>query len=44
MTEWLDAIAESLKPSTRQNYSDYISAYVRPIIGNLRLQDITVLS
>src|SRR5436305_12566489 len=26
MTEWLDAIESSLKPSTRQNYADYISA------------------
>jgi integrase len=42
MTEWLDAIADALKPSTRQNYVDYISAYIRPTIGDRRLQDITV--
>jgi integrase len=42
MTEWLDAIESSLKPSTRQNYADYISAYVEPVIGGRRLQDITV--
>ncbi len=42
MAEWLDAIQDSLKPSTRQNYDDYISAYVTPTIGSRRLQDITV--
>ena len=42
MAEWLDAIADSLKPSTRQNYADYISAYVEPTIGARRLQDVTV--
>ncbi|HEX6403929.1 MAG TPA: tyrosine-type recombinase/integrase [Pseudonocardiaceae bacterium] len=42
MTEWLDAIESSLKPSTRQNYADYNSAYVGPTIGDRRLQDITV--
>lgn len=42
MTEWLDAIESSLKPSTRQNYADYISAYIEPTIGDRRLQDITV--
>ncbi|MDQ3765588.1 MAG: N-terminal phage integrase SAM-like domain-containing protein [Actinomycetota bacterium] len=42
MAEWLDAIECSLKPSTRQNYADYISAYVEPAIGGRRLQDITV--
>jgi hypothetical protein len=41
MTEWLDAIADALMPSTRQNYADYISAYVRPTIGDRWLQDIT---
>ncbi|MGH3857091.1 MAG: tyrosine-type recombinase/integrase [Pseudonocardiaceae bacterium] len=42
MTEWLDAITDALKPSTRQNYADYISAYIEPTIGDRRLQDITV--
>lgn len=42
MAEWLDSIADSLKPSTRQNYADYVSAYVAPTIGSRRLQDITV--
>ncbi|MFB9741755.1 tyrosine-type recombinase/integrase [Pseudonocardia sulfidoxydans] len=42
MAEWLDAITESIKPTTRQNYADYIRAYVDPIIGDRRLQDVTV--
>jgi integrase len=42
MAEWLDAVSDSLKPSTRQNYADYIHAYVDPIIGDRRLQDISV--
>ncbi|MGH3854103.1 MAG: tyrosine-type recombinase/integrase [Pseudonocardiaceae bacterium] len=42
MTEWINAIEDSLKPSTRQNYADYISAYIEPTIGGRRLQDITV--
>lgn len=42
MAEWLDAVGESVKPSTRQNYADYIRAYVDPIIGDRRLQDVTV--
>jgi hypothetical protein len=42
MAEWLDAVGESVKPSTRQNYADYIRAYVDPLIGDRRLQDITV--
>jgi integrase len=42
LAEWLDAVSDSLKPSTRQNYADYIRAYVEPLIGDRRLQDITV--
>jgi integrase len=42
LTEWLDAVSDSLKPSTRQNYADYIRAYLDPLIGDRRLQDITV--
>jgi hypothetical protein len=38
--EWLDAVGDSLKPSTRQNYADYFRAYVEPIIGDRRLQDV----
>src|SRR6185369_11356536 len=42
MAEWLAAVGDSVKPSTRQNYADYIRAYVDPIIGDRRLQDVTV--
>ena len=42
LAEWLAAVGDSVKPSTRQNYADYIRAYVDPIIGDRRLQDITV--
>ena len=42
MTEWLDAVGDSLKPSTPRNYRDYIRAYVDPLIGDRRRQDITV--
>lgn len=42
MAEWLDAVSDSLKPSTRQNYADYIRAYVDPIVGDRRLQDASV--
>ena len=39
---WQAAIGDSIKPSTRQNYADYIRAYVDPIIGDRRLEDVTV--
>jgi hypothetical protein len=42
MAEWLDAVGDSLKASTRPNYLEYIRAYVEPLIGDRRLQDITV--
>ncbi len=42
LAEWLDVVSESLKPSTRPNYADYIRAYVDPVIGDRRLQDVTV--
>ncbi len=40
--EWLASIEHSVKPSTYTNYVDYFDAYVLPIIGDRRLQDITV--
>lgn len=40
--EWQAPVGDSVKPSTRQNYADYIRAYVDPIIGDRRLQDVTV--
>jgi integrase len=42
LAEWQAAVGDSVKPSTRQNYADYIRAYVDPIIGDRRLQDVTV--
>ena len=42
LLEWQAAVGDSVKPSTGQNYADYIRAYVDPIIGDRRLQDITV--
>lgn len=43
LDEWLSAVQDAIKPSTHQNYVDYINAYVRPTIGNRRLQgDLTV--
>ncbi|SDG02226.1 site-specific integrase [Pseudonocardia oroxyli] len=42
MADWLASVEESIKPTTRQNYADYIRAYVDPIIGDRRLQDVTV--
>jgi integrase len=40
--EWLATVQDALKPSTHQNYADYINAYVRPAIGKRRMQDLTV--
>jgi hypothetical protein len=34
--------SDSLKPSTYQNYADYIDAYVVTTIGKRRLRDVTV--
>ena len=42
LDEWLTVVEDSVKPSTYQNYVDYIEAYVKPAIGKRRLQDITV--
>src|SRR5690349_6977540 len=42
LDEWLNIAEDAVKPSTYQNYVDYIEAYVKPAIGNRRLQDITV--
>jgi integrase len=42
LDEWLTVMKDSVKPSTYQNYVDYTEAYVKPAIGNRRLQDITV--
>lgn len=42
LDEWLTVVKDSVKPSTYQNYVDYIEAYVKPTIGKRHLQDITV--
>jgi integrase len=42
MDEWLQTVRPALKPTTHQNYNDYVRAYVVPMIGRRRLQDLTV--
>lgn len=42
MTEWVDTVRDSIKPSTHANYVDYQDAYVLPIIGKRRLQEVDV--
>lgn len=42
LTEWLESIEHSVKPTTYANYADNISAYVVPVIGHRKLQEITV--
>jgi integrase len=42
LDEWLAIVEGAVKPSTHQNYVDYIEAYVKPAIGKRRLQDVTV--
>src|SRR5688572_25656141 len=42
VAEWLEAIRHELKPSSFTNYVDYSSAYVVPIIGRRKLQEIDV--
>lgn len=40
--EWLAAMKTALKPTTHSNYTSYAQYYVIPIIGDRKLQDITV--
>ena len=40
--EWLTSVSSSVKPSTLQNYTDYLRAYVLPAIGHRQLRDVTV--
>ena len=42
MAEWLASVEHSVKPTTYANYSDNLNAYILPVIGGRRLQDITV--
>ena len=41
LNEWHAAVRPSLRPSTWVNYRDYLDAYVLPVIGDSRLQDLT---
>jgi integrase len=40
--EWLASIEHSVKPSTYTNYVDYLDAYVFPVIGDRKIQDISI--
>jgi integrase len=40
--EWLTSVSTSVKPSTLQNYTDYLRAYVLPAMGHRQLRDVTV--
>ena len=42
LTEWLASIEHSVKPTTYANYVDNVNAYIVPVIGHRRLQEITV--
>lgn len=42
MAEWLVTVEQEVKPSTFANYTDNTRSYVNPIIGERKLQDITV--
>lgn len=41
LTEWHAAVRASLRPTTWVNYRDYMNAYVIPVIGETRLQELT---
>lgn len=41
LNEWHASVRPGLRPTTWVNYRDYIDAYVIPIIGGTRLQDLT---
>jgi len=42
VAEWMATIQHSIKPSTYVNYGDYQGAYVLPLIGQKKLQDVDV--
>ena len=42
LIEWLASIEHSVKPTTFANYVDNANAYIVPVIGHRRLQEITV--
>lgn len=41
LLEWHPAVRAGLRPTTWVNYGDYMRAYVLPVIGDTRLQDLT---
>ena len=42
LREWLTAVEHSIKPTTYANYVDNVNAYVVPVLGDRKLQEITV--
>ena len=38
---WLDAIRETVRPSSWEGYSSYVRAYLKPHLGDIRLQQLT---
>jgi integrase len=42
LAEWMAAIEDSIKPSTYAHYADYQEAYVLPLIGKKKLQEVDV--
>lgn len=41
LDQWHAAVQASLRPTTWVHYRDYMNAYVIPVIGDTRLQDLT---
>lgn len=41
LLEWHAVVGAGIRPSTWVNYRDYMDAYVIPVIGSSRLQDLT---
>ena len=41
LTEWHASVRASIRATTWVNYRDYMNAYVIPVIGQTRLQDLT---
>jgi integrase len=42
LREWLTTVEHSIKPTTYANYADNVNAYVLPVLGDRKLQEITV--
>jgi len=42
LTEWLETVQQELKGTTYTNYRDYSTAYVIPLMGRRRLQEVDV--